>query len=208
MLTFIVGVGLFCLKEDLYMIKVILTSLLMGIGLAMDACAVSMANGLKYPKLKLNKLLIVALMFGLFQGLMPLIGYFVGSAILSKIEWIIPIVAIILLSFVGIRMIIEGVKCKDEGCECCADLTFKLIFIQAVATSIDALSVGFSIADYSLVNALTCTGLVALVTFIICFFAVFIGKKFGDRLGCKAQILGGIILVAIGIEIFVSGMFF
>ena len=190
------------------MIKVILTSLLMGIGLAMDACAVSMANGLKYPKLKLNKILIVALMFGLFQGLMPLIGYFVGSAILSKIQWIIPIVAIILLSFVGIRMIIEGVKCKDEGCECCTDLTFKLIFIQAVATSIDALSVGFSIADYSLVNALTCTGLVALVTFIICFFAVFVGKKFGDRLGCKAQILGGIILVAIGIEIFVSGMFF
>ena len=190
------------------MIKVILTSLLMGIGLAMDACAVSMANGLKYPKLRVNKILLIALMFGLFQGLMPLLGYFVGSAILTKIEWIIPIVALVLLSFVGGRMVYEGIKCKDETCDCCQDLTLKLIFIQAIATSIDALSVGFTISNYSLVEAFICTGLVALTTFLICFCAVFIGKKFGSKLGCKAQILGGIILIGIGLEIFVSGMFF
>ena len=124
------------------MIKVILTSLLIGIGLEMDACAVSMANGLKYQKLKVNKILLIALMFGLFQGLMPLPGYFVGSAILTNIEWIIPIIALVLLSFVGGRMVYEGIMFKDETCDCCQDLTFKLIFIQAIVTSIDDLSIG------------------------------------------------------------------
>lgn len=188
--------------------RFIITSILMGIGLAMDACAVSMANGLKYPKLKLNKILLLSIMFGLFQGLMPLLGYFIGSAILSKIEWLIPIVAIVLLSFVGIRMIGEGIKCKDECCICKTDLTFKMILVQAIATSIDALSVGFSISNYSVYNALVCSAIIAIVTSLICYIAVYIGKKFGSKLGCKAQILGGIILIAIGIEIFITGMFF
>lgn len=187
--------------------RFVITSLLMGIGLAMDACAVSMANGLKYPKLKLNKALLIAAVFGLFQGLMPLIGYFVGSAILSQIEWIIPIIAILLLSFAGIRMIMDGVDCKGE-CYCCGNLTFKLVFMQAIATSIDALSVGFSISNYSMTKALMCTAIIAIVTFAICVAAVYIGKKFGSKLGCKAQILGGIILIAIGVEIFVTGVFF
>ena len=188
------------------MIRVILTSLLMGIGLAMDACAVSMANGLKYPKIKVSKILLISSMFGLFQGLMPLIGYFVGSAILTKIEWLIPIVALVLLSFVGGKMIYEGIKYKEENCNCCNDLTLKLMLIQAIATSIDALSVGFIISNYNISEAIICNGVIALVTFVICFFAVFIGKKFGTKLGSKAQILGGLILIVIGVEIFINGV--
>ena len=83
-----------------------------------------------------------------------------------------------------------------------------MILVQAVATSIDALSVGFTIANYEVVEALICTGIIAVVTTLICLGAVYIGEKFGSKLGCKAQILGGIILIGIGIEIFISGMFF
>ena len=190
------------------MLRVILTSFLLGVGLAMDACAVSMADGLKYPKMKFSKVILIAVMFGLFQGGMPLIGYFVGSAILSEVEWVIPIIALLLLLFVGIRMIIEGKECEKDNCDCYKDLTFKMILVQAIATSIDALSVGFTIANYNVVEALVCTGIVAIITAFICFCAIYVGEKFGDKLGCKAQILGGIILIGIGLEIFISGMFF
>lgn len=188
--------------------RLIITSILLGFGLAMDASAVSMANGLKEPKMKFEKVIVIALMFGIFQGLMPLIGYFVGSAILSKIEWIIPWIALLLLTFVGGRMLIEGIKHKDEKEENACELTFKALIIQAIATSIDALSVGFTISNYNVNDALICTGLVALVTLLICIIAVYIGKKFGTKLGNKAEILGGIILIAIGIEIFITGVFF
>ena len=188
------------------MTTIIITSIFLGIGLAMDACAVSMANGLKEPNMNINKTIFIALMFGLFQGLMPLIGYFVGAQILTKIEWIIPWVALIILGFLGGKMIMDGIKGEDE--EDNKDLTIKLVLIQALATSIDALSVGFTISDYKVLEALICTGLVAIITFIICFSAVFIGKKFGTKLGNKAVIFGGVILILIGIEIFISGMFF
>ena len=188
------------------MTAIIITSIFLGIGLAMDACAVSMANGLKEPNMKINKTVFIALMFGLFQGLMPLIGYFVGAQVLTKIEWIIPWVALIILGFLGSKMIHDGIKGEDE--EVNKDLTIKLILVQALATSIDALSVGFTISDYKVVEAIISTGIVALITFFICFCAVFIGKKFGTKLGNKAVIFGGVILILIGIEIFISGMFF
>lgn len=189
------------------MANIIITSIFLGIGLAMDACAVSMANGLNEPKMKLNKILLIGLMFGLFQGIMPLTGYLVGASFLTKIEWIIPWLALILLVFIGGKMLIEGIKNKESNEEVKA-LTFKVLFIQTIATSIDALSVGFTIADYKLIEAIICVTIVAVITFIISFFAVIIGKKFGNALGNKAEILGGVILIAIGIEIFVSGIFF
>ena len=104
-------------------------------------------------------------------------------------------------------MIYDGIKNKEEDEEV-KDLTFKVLFIQAIATSIDALSVGFTISDYSIIEALVCVGCVAVITFMICVAAVFIGKKFGTKLGNKAILVGGIILVLIGLEIFISGMFF
>ena len=186
--------------------KVIITSIFLGIGLAMDACAVSMANGLKETNMKLRKTIFIALMFGLFQGLMPLIGYLVGSNVLTKIEWIIPWAALGILGFLGGKMIFDGIKGEEEVDD--KSLTLKVIFIQAIATSIDALSVGFTISDYSIVEALVCVGCVALITFAICVGAVFIGKNFGTKLGNKAVLIGGIILIVIGIEIFITGMFF
>ena len=188
------------------MINVIITSFFLGIGLAMDATAVSMANGMNEPCMKLKKITIVALMFGLFQGLMPFTGYLLGSMILRKIEWLIPWVALILLSFIGVKMLIEGIKNKESVCEEKKKLTMKVLFIQAIATSIDALSVGFTISNYTFIEALVASLIIALVTFVICIFAVYIGKKFGTRFGNKAEILGGIILVLIGIEIFVTGI--
>ena len=188
------------------MIQVIITSLFLGIGLAMDACAASMANGLKEPNMKFRKTLFISLMFGLFQGAMPLIGYLVGSQILTKIEWIIPWAALIILGYLGGKMIYDGIKGEEETDK--KALTLKVIFIQAIATSIDALSVGFTISDYTLIEALVCVGCVAVITFAICVGAVFIGRKFGTKLGNKAILIGGIILIAIGIEIFISGMFF
>ncbi len=191
------------------MTQIIITSILLGCGLAMDACAVSMANGLKEPKMKYNKIALIAFMFAFFQAAMPLIGYFVGSALLSKIEWIIPWVALVLLSFVGGKMLYEGIKHKDEAEEDDnKSLTFKALIIQAIATSIDALSVGFTISNYTILQAFICCAIVAVVTFIICVAAVFIGKKFGTKLGNKAEILGGIILIGIGLEIFITGVFF
>lgn len=191
------------------MTQIIITSILLGCGLAMDACAVSMANGLKEPKMKFNKIALIAFMFAFFQAAMPIIGYFVGSALLSKIEWIIPWVALVLLSFVGGKMLYEGIKHKDEAEEDeNKSLTFKALIIQAIATSIDALSVGFTISNYTILQAFICCAIVAVVTFIICVAAVFIGKKFGTKLGNKAEILGGIILIGIGLEIFITGVFF
>lgn len=190
------------------MIPVIITSFFLGIGLAMDACAVSMANGLNEPKMKINKVLLIATMFAVFQALMPFIGYLVGSSFLTKIEWIIPWVALVLLGFIGLKMLIDGIKHKDDCCEECKKLTFKALIIQAIATSIDALSVGFTISNYNIFEAIVSVLVIALVTLPICIAGVYIGKKFGTKLGCKAEILGGIILITIGLEIFISGVFF
>lgn len=186
--------------------ELIIVSLFLGVGLAMDACCVSMANGLKEPKMKVYKVLIIALSFGIFQGLMPLIGYLVGHAFISFIEPLIPWFALVLLGILGVKMIIDGIKGEEEVDE--RGLTLKVLFVQAIATSIDALSVGFTIADYSIIDAVICTSIITIVTAVICFFAVYIGKKFGTKLGGKATILGGIILLAIGLEIFITGMFF
>ena len=114
------------------MTVLIITSVLLGIGLAMDACAVSMANGLKEPNMKVKKVLLVAFAFGLFQGLMPLIGYLVGSQVLTKIEWIIPWAALGILGYLGGKMIYDGIKGDEEVDD--KALTFKVIFIQAIAT--------------------------------------------------------------------------
>ena len=188
------------------MIRVILTSILLAFGLAMDACAVSVADGIKYNKLKVTKIALIALSFGLFQGVMPLTGYLVGSIVLSQIEHVIPFIALLILTFLGVRMIYQGIKCEGDSCPTCEKLTFKLILIQAFATSIDALSVGFTIANYNIYEALICTSIVALITFSLCFVAILLGEKIGSKIGCRAQTFGGVILVLIGLEIFITSL--
>ena len=184
-------------------------SLLLGVGLAMDAFSVSLANGLNEPCMKGRKMAAVAGVFGIFQGLMPLIGWICIHTVVQYFtffEDLIPWIALALLSYIGAKMLIEGIQNKDAETHCVA-LTLTGLLVQGVATSIDALSVGFTIADYDLRAAVIAAVLIAAVTFVICFAGLYIGKKVGTKLAGKAGILGGVILILIGIEIFISSFF-
>ena len=187
--------------------ELFIVSLLLGLGLAMDASAVSMANGFAEPKMKILKSVLIACMFGLFQGAMPLIGYAIGSTIIAYIEKFIPWIALVLLGFIGGKMLVEAIKEKDENQnleEKIQSLTFQSLIVQSIATSIDALSVGLTIADYNILEAIICSVIIAVVTFGCSFVSIFLGKKFGTKLGRKAEIIGGIILILIGIEVFIT----
>ena len=186
----------------------IVNSILLGIGLAMDAFSVSIANGLNEPKMKKSKFFSIAGVFAFFQALMPLIGWICVHTVIKyfKIfEKFIPWIALILLVFIGMKMIIEAVRNNGKE-ETAGILTLRLLIVQGIATSIDALSAGFTIAEYGILSALLCAGIISAVTFVISMAGIFIGRKVGDRLSTKAQILGGIILIGIGLEIFISGM--
>lgn len=191
-----------------------LISLGLGVGLAMDACAVSMSNGLNEPKMGLGKALLIALTFGFFQGLMPMIGWVWVNLLVEQFEQVakwVPVIALVLLAIIGGKMLYDGIKNKDGEEKESRKLTFGVLIAQAVATSIDALSTGFSLASDNMAGgiwwkALISAGIIALVTFGICAVAVQLGKKFGAKLGNKAQILGGVILIAIGLEIFIKGL--
>lgn len=200
------------------MLKLILSGLALGVGLAMDASAVSMANGLNDNKMRLKKIFLIAGMFGLFQGLMPLLGYILGHTLYEALDFIekyhiIPIIALVILFIIGSHMIVEGIneiierRKGEDSVSNPTTLTLKLLIIQAIATSIDALSVGIVISDYSVANAIVTSIIIALVTFIICIPSVYIGKRVGLKLGPYAQILGGSILVIIGFIIFFTGIF-
>lgn len=202
------SMGLFLYFLEVFMNFVFfLNSFLLGIGLAMDACAVSMANGLNETNMKLSKHILIAVTFGVFQAIMTLIGYFIGHAFIEYIEKFIPWIALILLGFLGGKTIFECIKNRNEEEEVTnKPLTIKMLMIQAIATSIDALSVGLTISEYTIPMAIVAAIIIASVTIIICLAAVVIGKKFGTKLGSKAELLGGIILIAIGLEIFITGM--
>ena len=185
----------------------ILNSLLLGVGLAMDAFSVSLANGLNEPKMKGKKSVLIAGVFAFFQALMPMLGWVLLHTILSwfnVLEKFIPWIALTLLALIGIKMIIDGVKNKDCDSKPC--LGFWTLIVQGIATSIDALSVGITFASYDWLAALVSALIIMVVTFVICLLGVFIGKKFGSKLANKATIFGGVILILIGIEIFVTGL--
>ena len=185
-------------------------SILLGVGLAMDAFSVSLANGLNEPCMRPKKMLGVAGIFAVFQGLMPLLGWVCVHTLLvyfKAFESFIPWIAFLLLGFIGGKMLIEGIKQKETEDVCSLKgITFTALLVQGVATSIDALSVGFTIAEYDFITALVSVLIIAIVTFGICFMGIFIGKKFGTKFAGKAGILGGSILIIIGIEILISGL--
>lgn len=186
----------------------IFNSMLLGFGLAMDAFSVSLANGLNEPRMRTKKMLEIAGTFGVFQGLMPLIGWFfvhTAAERFSSFEGLIPWIALSLLLFIGGKMLIEGIADKSDDAEH-VRLTPAALLIQGIATSIDALSVGFTISDYGFVKALLAATIIAAVTLIVCMAGLKLGKRFGMKLAGKANILGGLILIGIGIEIFVSGV--
>lgn len=185
-------------------------SVLLGIGLAMDAFSVSLANGLNEPDMKIGRGAFIAGIFAIFQGVMPMTGWTCVHTIaqyFKAFEKYIPWIALILLLYIGGKMLIEGIKGDGEDGEV-KSLGIGALIIQGIATSIDALSVGFTIADYNAVMAFVSALIIAAVTFVICAAGLKIGKKVGTKISGKANILGGIILIGIGIEIFVSGVFF
>ncbi len=183
-------------------------SILLGIGLAMDAFSVSLANGLNEPKMKTRKILLIAGLFAFFQAAMPLIGWVCVHTVVEyfgAVEKFIPIIALVLLVFIGGKMLYEGIHCENDECDC-KRLSIGALIVQGIATSIDALSVGFTISDYGIYEALLSAFIIAVVTFGICLCGILIGKKAGTRLAGKAGILGGAILIFIGLEIFVSSL--
>jgi putative Mn2+ efflux pump MntP len=185
----------------------IFNSILLGVGLAMDAFSVSLANGLNEPCMRRRKVFVIAAVFALFQAFMPLAGWFCVHTLLQyfqMFEPFIPWIALVLLCFIGGKMLWEGIHSGEVACELKPGLGLAALLVQGVATSIDALSVGFTIADYNLIMALTASIIIAAVTFVICMAGLAIGKKAGTHLAGRASIVGGAILLFIGLEIFIS----
>ncbi len=190
-------------------LKFFLNSIGFGVGLAMDAFSVSLANGLNEPQMKKRRMCLIAGTFGTFQIVMPLIGWVCVHTVAKQFESFhkfIPWIALILLGFIGGKMLIEGIKSKGEESGEVKEVSFLSLIVQGIATSIDALSVGFTIADYEKAEAVTESLIIGVVTFAICIAGLLIGKRFGTKLAGKASMLGGVILISIGLEIFITGV--
>ncbi len=171
---------------------------LIGVGLSMDAFAVSICKGLSTRKLSAKHALICGLWFGIFQALMPTIGYVLGVQFADKIESIDHWIAFILLALIGLNMIKEALEGEDEDLE--PDFSFKAMLPLAVATSIDALAVGVTFAFLN-VNIVSSVLIIGCTTFVISIVGVIIGHIFGTRYKARAEIVGGIILILIGLKI-------
>ncbi|MDO9305869.1 MAG: manganese efflux pump MntP family protein [Sulfuricurvum sp.] len=172
--------------------------LILAVALAMDSVAVSIAMGSKHQKLLLPKILFIAIVFGFFQGIMPLAGYFIGISFSSYVQAYDHWIAFILLVGLGGKMLYEAYK--NEFDEEVTDLSNKTLITLAIATSIDAMAVGVTFA-FLQTDIYTASGIIAAVTFILCLGAVYIGKKLGSLLESKAEMLGGIILIGLGCKI-------
>ena len=200
--------------------ELILTSALLGAGLAMDAFSVSIANGLADRNMKTGRMFAIAGTFAAFQFAMPMIGWFVVRRMAETFEWfspLIPWIALILLALIGGGLLKDGIEEMKGGAgpetaggadtDDAEKLTAVMLFGQGVATSIDALSVGFTTAHYNSMQALISSAIIGAVTLAICMAGLRIGRKLGELLAGKASILGGIILIAIGLEIWIRGIF-
>lgn len=193
--------------------------LLIGIALSMDAVAVSLSNGMTEPKMSFGKMLMIAFSFGLFQFLMPLLGYGCSYAFSSLVEKIAPWLSFALLGILGGKMIADFFKERRaakageslEGNEKAAKLTLGKLLIQAIATSIDALAVGVTLLAVETteglpLNVALCALTIGMVTFSLSLVAVFAGGKVGNAFSDKAELLGGLILVGIGLKILIEGL--
>ena len=182
-------------------------NILLGIGLAMDAFSVSLANGMNEPCMRKRRIFGIAGIFAIFQGVMPLIGWVCVHTIVQyfqSFEGLIPWIALILLCFIGGKMLYEGIQNQEEDPCGKPGIGIAALMIQGIATSIDALSVGFTIADYNGIAAIIAAVIIAAVTFFICTLGIIIGKRAGTKLAGRAGIFGGAILIFIGLEIFIT----
>ena len=190
-----------------YGLEFYITALMLGAALAMDAFSVSLAGGLHEPHMKRKRMCMIAGVFAGFQALMPMIGYVCARTVVTlfgAFEKAIPWIALILLCIIGGKMLFDGLhRKKDEEVPA---VRFGVLMLQGIATSIDALSVGFTVFEsYDVGKMLLGALIIACVTFVICIGGLLIGRKAGTAIGGRAEILGGIILIAIGIEIFIKG---
>ena len=187
----------------------LIDNMLLGAGLAMDAFSVSVANGLHSPDMRTYKRFVIAGVFAFFQFLMPVLGWLGVLTIaetFAAFNLAVPWIALALLGFIGGKMLIEGLRNKEEE-HSDTDLTWGALLLQGIATSIDALSAGFAMAHYSLIQALLSGLIIAAVTFVLCLIGVRAGQKAGQYLTRWASVLGGLILIGIGIKIFIEGVF-
>lgn len=179
-------------------------STVLGVGLAMDAFSVALANGLSEPGMGRGRMCAMAGVFTLFQALMPMIGWGCVHTVLGYVQILeraIPFIALMLLLMIGGSMLWEGISGETAETPGGA-VGAAVLLMQGLATSIDALSVGFTVGEYGVGMAMACAGIIAAVTFAICMMGIVIGKKFGTRLAGRATIFGGLLLMAIGLEIF------
>ena len=191
----------------------LLNSAALGTGLAADAFSVSLANGLHEPRMSGRRICAIALVYALFQYAMPMIGWVCLRTVADLFSWfhkLIPWIALSLLLYIGGKMLLEGLRERKEPekQEDRPPLKNRDLLIQGVATSIDALSVGFTLAEYRLLEANLACMIIGFVTFVICFCGLHIGRKAGTKLSWGAAVLGGVILILIGLEIFAKGVVF
>ena len=181
---------------------IMVAAFLLGLGLSMDAFAVSICKGLCMKRVNIKQALIIALFFGGFQALMPLLGYLLANSFAVYIESIDHWIAFVLLAFIGGKMIFDVIRGgdDDDACECGKPFSIKEIFVMAIATSIDAAAAGIALA-MSGDNIWLNISFVGVVTFLMCIGGVFIGNKFGTKLKDKASVLGGVILILLGLKI-------
>ena len=183
-----------------------LEAMILAVGLSMDAFAVSICKGLSMKKADLKSMSICGVWFGGFQALMPLIGFLLGSLFADAIEAIDHWVAFLLLGIIGINMLKEAFSHEEEAHD--ADLSVKAMFVMAVATSIDALAVGISLAMAGDVNIVLAVTLIGVITFAMSAMGVKIGNIFGSRFEKKAQMAGGVILLLLGAKILLEHLGF
>ena len=186
-----------------------INSIILGAGLAMDAFSVSVANALGSDNLRIKRMCFIAGVYGFFQFLMPMLGWICVRTIVgyfAEFSRFVPWISLLLLCYIGIKMIFESFAKVPEKIEEKNSLTFWVLIFQGIATSLDAFSVGFATADLDFCMALISSVIICIVTFVICMIGLIIGKKIGSWIGTKSSLAGGIILCAIGIEIFVKGV--
>ena len=183
-----------------------LSIILIAVGLSMDSFAVSITNGLTITNLTLNKVLTIAFSLSIFQATMPLLGWIAGGSVEKFIKQFDHWIAFFLLLFIGGKMIYDGISEKTEDSQE-YDLKFSTLITQSIATSIDAFAVGISFAVLNL-QITTPILIIGLVTFIASIMGLLLGKKFGDRLGESAEIIGGLGLIAIGSKILIEHIYF
>lgn len=198
------------------MFQLVFNSVLLGAGLAMDAFSVSIANGILEPAMKKRRMFMISGVYAFFQFIMPMLGWVLVTTLeemFTKFSILIPWIALFLLLFIGGKMIVEAIIEKRKGNQQekektkATKLTFKALIVQGIATSIDALSVGFTISDYSVLRAFASSLIIGTVTLMICLIGLIFGKKIGSKVSGIASVIGGAILIFIGIEIFVKGIF-